>query len=319
MRIVYILIVITLILFSCKRKDRWNHEAFYEQTFKLIEENSIKKNEVNWIALKQTVKDSIKQFTTNKQVYNAIGYTVKLIDDGHSVFAAAQTPKGGITNRLLIDTLSVPIIDAKILNNIGYIKLPGYIATDSLINQYALEIRKTLLKLDSSDNLTGWIVDLRENSGGKLSSEPLGLLPLFEKPLIGISCNNKEVFKGITCSNNFVYFGQSKIDSLIYKSTLKNKNKRIAVLISKNTVSAGEFLALAFRFQDKTKFFGSKTKGKTSHLRLFQFKSNAKLLLATHYYCNKDSIKIRSGILPDVECDTEESLAKAIEWLTNPI
>lgn len=319
MRKIILLITISLISFSCKKNVIWGYEEFFEQTFKIIEENSIKKNNLNWADLKKTVRDSISAFDNNEDVYNAIGYTVKLIDDGHSIFISGQIPeKGPITNPLLIDTLSVPAIKTKIIgNDVAYINLPGFIANDSLVDQYTLEIRKALINLDTTGKLSGWIIDLRNNSGGKLPSESLGLSPLFEQPLIGISCDNKNTFRKIRVTKNYFYFGDYLMDSLNYHSTLANKNKKIAILVSEKTVSAGEFLALAFKFQEDTKVFGSKTKGKTSHLRLFEFKSNAKLLLATDYYCDKNRNKIE-GLIPDVECEKEESLSKAIEWIKVP-
>jgi hypothetical protein len=315
MKIKYALIILILTSFSCKRKSQLNYDAFFEQSFEFIKENSIKKNEVNWIALKRTVKDSIKRFETNEEVYNAIGYTIMLVDDGHSVFIPANTP-----NSLTVDTLIIPSVTSRIIdNNIAYLKLSGFVANDSLSKLYALNIRKSLLELDHYTNISGWIIDLRSNSGGKLSNESLGISPLFENPLIGISCNNKNDFREITCTSNYFTFGNFRMDSLNYDSQLKNKNRKIAVLVSEKTVSAGEFLALAFKFQNNTKLFGEETKGKTSHLRLITFKSDAKLLLAIENYCDRDKNIVEGGLIPDIECSPEESLPKAIGWIKNAL
>ncbi len=321
MRITTTFLISFLFLFACKRQTENPFEAFFEQTFKIIEDNSVKKDSLNWDDLKKIVKDSIKRFNSNEDAYRAISYTIRLIDDGHSVFVEAQNPsKGAINNLLLIDTLSIPSISKRIIEgNIGYIKLTGFIANDSLTDLYALEIRKALISIDTAAKLSGWIIDLRNNSGGKLTSEPLGLSPLFSLPLIGISWDNKNTFKNISQENNYFYFGDYKMDSLNYNSTLVNVNKKIAVLVGGKTVSGGEFLALAFKFQKETKLFGSKTKGKTSHLRLFEFRSNAKLLLATDYYCDKDRNILTGGLVPDIECKNDESLSKAIEWINNAI
>jgi hypothetical protein len=312
-----ILLISFLFFFACKKQTKNPVDAFFEQTFKIIEDNSVKKDSLKWDDLKKIVKDSIKRFNSNEDAYRAISYTIQLIDDGHSVFVGAQNPsQGAISNLLLIDTLSIPSITKRIIGgNIGYIKLTGFVANDSLTDLYALEIRKALINIDSTAKLSGWIIDLRNNSGGKLTSEPLGLSPLLSLPLIGIAWDNKNTLKDIRQENNYFYFGNYKIDSLNYNSTLINKNKKIAVLVSDKTVSAGEFLALAFKFQKDTKLFGSKTKGKTSHLRLFEFMSNAKLLLATDYYCDKDRNIVTGGLVPDVECKYDESLSKAIEWI----
>ena len=316
MKIKYLLLLITsLLLFACERQAQWNGDAFFEQAFELIKEKSIKKNELDWVELKQTVLDSIKEFDSNKKVYNAIGYIIKLIDDGHSKFIPANTP-----NRLTVDTLHIPEIETKVLdNNIAYIKLSGFMANDSLSKQYALNIRKSLLSLDDNSNLSGWIIDLRKNTGGKTSNESLGIAPLFQDSLIGISRNNNNEFRKIFCTPKYFTFSKFAIDSLIYDSHVNNRDKKIAVLVSDQTASAGEFLALALKFQNNTKVFGEKTIGKTSHLLLFEFKSDAKLLLAVEKYCDKNKNLVSRGIEPDIECTPEESLNKAIEWIKNAL
>ncbi|WP_299582401.1 S41 family peptidase [uncultured Sunxiuqinia sp.] len=310
MRIELLLILVILSL-SCKREQQASYEPFFEQAFSIIKNESIKKNETDWEKVKETIKDSITHLNSNDAVYDAIGYLLTLIDDGHSSFADPHTP-----NKLTIDTFSVPTIESRIINeDIAYIKLPGFTANDSLSRQYALSIRKSLLELDNTAPLSGWIIDLTKDRGGKMSNESLALAPLFENSLIGISCNNQNVFRNIRCEDGYFYFGEFKMDSLIYESQLKNKGKKIAVLVSEKTSSAGEFLALAFDFQEKSRIFGSETKGLTSHCRLFGFKSNAKLLLAVEKYCDKNKAIIQKGIIPDVECPEEESLPQAIAWI----
>lgn len=311
----YILIIVFILFFSCKKEvpQKSAYETAFDKTFKIIQDKSVKKNELDWNKIKETVKDSIKQFDSNMAMYNAIGYTVELINDGHSVFYDPFTP-----NNLTTDTLSLPDITSKILTkDIAYIKLSGFFAKRSLAKQYALNIRKLLLELDHNENLSGWIIDLRKHTGGNLTPECLGLYPLFEDPLIGISINNRNSYREISCENNYFYFGKTRMDSLIYDSKLENKNKKIAVLVSSKTFSAGEFLALTFKFQNNSKLFGEKTGGKTSHLLLFEFVSNAKLLLATEKYCDRNKKVIGGGILPDVECKDEDCVKKAIEWINN--
>ncbi|MGS2741930.1 S41 family peptidase [Sinomicrobium sp. M5D2P17] len=304
-------LLILTILLSCKKDPQWNFDTFFDQVFGLIEERSIKKDDINWTALKQTIKDSIKTFKSNDDVYRAIDYTVKLIDDGHSIFLPSSTP-----NPLLSDTLKIPEITSKVLDgDIGYLKLTGFLANDSISTIYTQNIRKSLMKLDKEHNLSGWIIDLRKNKGGKLSTECLGVAPLFQKSLVGIAKNNKNEFIEISCFPDAFYFGDYKMDSITSDTLLLNKNKKIAVLVGNNTASAGEFISLAFKFQDNTKVFGEKTRGMTSHLELISFMSDAKLLLASKNYCDKNKEVIHGSIEPDIKCDLKESTEKAIQWI----
>ncbi|OQB30243.1 MAG: Peptidase family S41 [Bacteroidetes bacterium ADurb.Bin174] len=310
-------------LVSCNGFITSDTEKYFNETFNLIKENSVKKNEIDWAELKKTVRDSIKNFNSNHDVHLGIAYTMVLINDGHSIFGVPQSDNTKAINSKKSNNHKniIPPIVTKILgNDIAYIKLSGLsIISDSLSKNYTMEIRKALLALDNSASLSGWIIDLRENGGGRLSCESLGLAPLFENSLIGLSWSNKNIYSNVICTNEYFKFGENIQDSLFYDSTLVNKHKKIAILIDKKTVSSGEFLALAFKFQDNTKTFGKQTRGKTSHCLLYNLKDGAILLLATAYYCDKNKTVIRNGIVPDIECDSEESLTKAIDWIKNDI
>ncbi len=318
------IILLSFILISCNKVIKSDTERYFEETFNLIKDNSVKSNEIDWIELNKTVRDSIRNLNSNYDVHLAIAYAIKLINDGHSIFGAPQKSDGkqGINSKKTSDSiLKIPAIKTKIVeNDIGYIKLSGLsIVNDSLSKSYTLEIRKALLELDKSGVLSGWIIDLGAHGGGRLSCESLGLAPLFENSLIGIYWNNKNIYNKIICTNKYFKFGEHIQDSLLYDSTLVNKNKKIAVLVDERTVSSGEFLALAFKFQDNSRIFGKQTRGKTSHCGFYKLRDDAILLLAQAYDCDINRNIIKEGIIPDVECSSEKSKVKAIDWIKNAI
>ncbi len=313
-----------LLLASCNKLIQSDTERYFEETFNLIKNNSVKKNEIDWNKINIAVRDSIIHLNSNLEVHRAISYTVKLINDGHSIFGFPQNPADTKSSKEQESTdsrISIPPIKASIIeNDIGYIKLSGLnIINDSLSKRYTLDIRKTLLELDKSAALSGWVVDLRAHGGGRLSTESLGLSPLFENSLIGIYWNNQNIYNDIICTNKYFKVGNQIQDSLSYDSTILNRNHKIAVLIDDKTASSGEFLAMAFKFQDNSKTFGKPTKGKTSHLGFYELKDGAILLLAQYYYCDINKNIIKKGIIPDLACDSEECLAKATEWIKNSI
>lgn len=316
----FYLLALLLIFFSCKEEKKvWTFEDFYEQTFSVIKNKSVKKNEINWDSLKQKVIDSIGVPSNNLLAYKSIAYTVKLIDDRHSIFVfPSDLLEKGQKNALLMDSLAVPKVESKIVKgSIGYIKLPGFVAKDSLTQLYAEKIRGKLLSLDRNQKIEGWIIDVSNNIGGQAGKEVLGLAPLFQKSLLGISKNGDGEYKKHTLKSNTYYRDTIPLAKLEMDSLMINTNKPIAILQGPKTVSAGEFLALAFKFQDKSRTFGQPTKGKTSDLELINFKSNAKLLLATDYWCNKEGNIIDGPIFPDVICSMEESLDLATEWINS--
>jgi carboxyl-terminal processing protease len=263
--------------------------------------------------LKRSVIDSIPYFQHDADVFRAIQYIVTLIDDGHSIFIFPNSP-----NVFLTDTVPMPEVVTKVVDgNIGYIKLTGYLANLEGSKRYTDRIRESLYELDRTSDLTGWIIDLRDNIGGLSSMMPFGLAPMFQDSLIGCMINNKGEYLMEYCTNERYGLGTLSIQH--YEGLnfdLKNKNKPIAVLMNEDTGSAGEALALSFKFQHNTKTFGTPTAGLTTALENIGFhKSDALLLLATLYHCGPDKEIIYGSVEPDVACSPEESFELAKEWI----
>jgi len=313
---------------SCK-KDIPNsyipnsNENFYYQILSLIEQNSIKKNDINWSDIKKEVKDSINTFKNTEDIYRAIRYTLKLINDRHSTL---WTLKDGFGNQIKSTIDSSTLLESRVIDgDIGYLKLNNGLdcENEKMTDIYRMGLRKALFLIDSSSTISGWIIDLRDNSGGDVSCEPLGLSPLFEQPLIGIFCNNKHSFTNAVCTNSVIIVHDVRLDTLICDSILKNKHKKIAILVGKRTASAAEFLAIAFKFQNNTKIFGSKTYGATSSINFFDISDStklvvAKLTLATNYFCDKNKNLLKEGVTPDIICDSTMCIKMAVDWIKQP-
>ncbi len=309
-----IFFTLLICLFSCYKKKQSNSfEKLYNNSLKAINTHYIKNDVIHWNNIEHKVKDSIKQFTSNNDVYSALEYTLFLINDSHSFFLR---PEQNIFDH---DSLIIPEVQTKIIgNNIGYIKILGFGANDSLSKLYTLKIREALIKLDQSSNLNGWVIDLRDNNGGADFSQPLGISPLIKDSIISYTKDNKGYFKPIICHNNSFKVGHGDIGTSInYKNTLINQNKKIAVIINNNTASCAELTAMSLKFQKNTKIFGSRSRGLTTPLMHIDFTpSGATLLLSCLYLCDLDKNIVRS-IIPDVKCSSHKSLDKAIEWIEN--
>jgi len=333
----------SLILLSCK-KDKSNsyipnsNENSYYQILSLIEQNSIKKNEINWSDIKKEVKDSINTFKNTEDIYRAIRYTLKLINDRHSNLWTLKE-----SNEIKWHSDSSTLLETRVIDgDIGYLKLNNGLECENekITDFYRTALRKVLLQIDSSSNISGWVIDLRDNSGGDVSCETLGLSPLFAQPLIGIFCNNKHAFTNVVCTKSVLIVQGVRVDTLICDSILKNQHKKIAILVGKNTASAGEFLAIAFKFQNNTKIFGSKTYGATSSISFFDFTDTTKLVmdttkfvmakldmtrlvkaklnLATTNFCDTNKNLYKEGITPDIICDSAMCIKMAVEWIKQP-
>jgi len=312
------LFLLLITFFSCKEKQKIrDHNDLFKQNFNRIKNDYIKTSELNWSEIENKVKDSIPKFKNNNDVHLGLEYVIEQLNDDHSFFVRGNNPNNFWTN----DSIEVPKIHHEILEKgIGYLKIPGFGGNDSLNSNYASNIRKVLLEIDKTKDLFGWIIDLRGNSGGRLGMFQLGLAPLYKDSIIGYSVNNKSKYLQHKLSNNTYYYGEKKAfffqNKVKFEDTLINKNKPIAILINKKTASMGEFTAQSFKSQKNTMLFGTKTSGLTTDLQTYRFSpSGAVLGFSTAFTCDENKNAIHGVIVPDVKCESEQSLSLAVNWI----
>jgi carboxyl-terminal processing protease len=286
-------------------------EAMFEHTFNYIRTSYIKTDEINWENIEENVKDSISHFNSINDVVNATEFTLTFLGDRHS-----QLVRPGV-NPFLTDSIKVPEIRSKIIDGrIGYLKIPGLGANDSISRLFALEIKKAFKKLDDSAELDGWIIDLKDNIGGHSFAQILGISPLLHDSILGYSLDNKGNFKQVICHKNVYSEGGSEI-RIDYCYFLRNRNKKIAILINERTASCGESVALNLRnHAGNTRIFGQPSRGLFTGLTRIDFlPSGASLLLSVVHSCDAHKNIIDGPVNPDVIGSEDEAFEKAIRWI----
>ena len=175
--------------------------------------------------------------------------------------------------------------------NIGYIKIDSFGATT------ADQVKLALDKFDK--NITSLIVDLRDNSGGYLSTAD--------------EISNIFIEKG----KNIYQIKDREGKITIYKATneIYRKFDRISVLINENSASASEILALALKESAGAKIVGTKSFGKGSVQETEILDSGAMVKYTVAYWLSANGNSINEvGITPDIiEEDVDKQINKAKE------
>ncbi len=175
-------------------------------------------------------------------------------------------------------------------------------------------IRSQMEALETQNKLTGWVVDLRHNTGGNMYPMINGLQALIGEGTYGyfIFPQNK---KGIPLRS------QSGKKSAQSADKADKTQQRVAVLVDSLTASSGEMVALSFKGLSNAKFFGQPSGGYTTVNRTFQLSDGAHLLLATSHMADRNRTTYLNGIAPDVvvEYSPADAQDKTIEaarrWL----
>jgi carboxyl-terminal processing protease len=187
--------------------------------------------------------------------------------------------------------------------NFGYVVLPRCSAKDNDgFILYAADVRRILTDL-SAQNPKGWIVDLRGNTGGNMWPMLTGIGPILGDGVVG---------SFVAADGNIPWFYQDgktgtrnqaglETVSLTLEDApvLMSPSAPVAVLIDSSTASSAEAITIAFHGRSDTRFFGSRTAGKSTAVQPFKLDDGAELYLTTAIDADRTGKQFPDGFTPD--------------------
>lgn len=291
-------------------KDKAELKKVSTEILSSIKKHSIVTDSINWKEFKSEINNEIERIPSvdySEEVISKIFNTLAKYGDHHSFYSSKTH-----TEKISARKEAIVLPTSKIVNeNIGYLHLP----THSSINKddnylYADTLRKQIKYLDENYKIKGWIVDLRDNSGGNMWPMLAGLNPLIEDGTVGYFVTNKTSSKWISASKN--PYGLQEMKT-IYKA--KNLDHKIAVLLDRTTASSGEMTAISLSGLKNSKTFGNESGGYTTANGMYELSDGSTLFLASSY-CQDRNKKIYMGkIQPDVRVDNSEIMQTAQKWI----
>ena len=177
----------------------------------------------------------------------------------------------------------VPAVEERIESDVGYIRIGTF------SEQTYEGLRKALDKINAEigfDKVKGYIIDLRNNRGGRLDQSVLVSDAFLERGKIvstrGRNAEETQVFNA--------------------KSGDLTKGKPIVVLINGSSASAAEIVAGALQDHKRATVTGSRSFGKGSVQTVIRLGDNGGLRLTTARYYTPSGNSIQAkGITPDIE------------------
>lgn len=179
--------------------------------------------------------------------------------------------------------IAVNNVESRVLdNNIGYIRILAF--ENNIADQFKTQYDKL-----RSQNISGLIIDLRNNPGGLLN----------EVVSIG---------RDILPKGDIVRLVYKNKSDKVYTSDGNNEiNIPLVVLVNGNSASASEILAGAIKDSGKGTLVGTKTYGKGIVQTIERLSTEGALSVTTSKYYTASGIEIhKNGIMPNIEVDLEE-------------
>ncbi|MBR3898157.1 MAG: S41 family peptidase [Bacilli bacterium] len=191
------------------------------------------------------------------------------------------------TVKIKLSTVDLPSVVSKVIERND--KKIGYIYTSIFAENTFKQFKKELNKLEK-DNIDGLIIDLRDNSGGHLTTAE-DILSLFldsTHPIYQIKGQNK----------NSKYYSKGKRD----------KKYKVVMLVNGGSASASELTTSAMKEQYGATIVGLKTYGKGTVQELQTLPSGNQYKLTTKTWVTSKGKEVNEkGIEPDIEVSLDEN------------
>lgn len=316
MKNIIFLTSLLFLLFACrpnKHGDISNAE-YIEIAFDSIEFYSIHKNTYNFDSLKSNILMQINDSTKREVVIELLNSAIDEVDI-HSYILTKDQYKRLETGKAQPNTFAFQgeMIDGKY----ALLTLDGFKGVDSTSSDnYADSLQRLLLHLHNKKPI-GWIVDLRNNTGGWEYPMISGLGPLLGEGILAYEVNRdgkiKIEYSYAKPNENGILTKQIElIDSVV----ILNKKPPIVVLIGNDTGSAGELLTLCFLDNPNTILLGTPTYGVPTGIAGFFMPDSTMICVTSSVFKNRNMKGNGKPVQPYIyESDNTKILSRAYKWI----
>ena len=296
--------------------------AYLEEALDIMQNKGINRLQLDWEAVRAEAFRRAQHAQTPADTYSAIRYALREAGGQHSSFrtpdSAAQVQQATVSDS--------PAPRGKLLlGKFGFIAIEGF---ESVMPEeqakYATTVQQLIRDLDAQDPC-GWIIDLREDTGGSTWPMLAGLGPILGEGKAGAFVDPDGYEEDWSYQDGQALLGDEvvvKVNGPAYE--LKAASPPVAVLTGAYTASAGEAIVVAFRGRPHTRSFGLYTFGNSTANEVFLLSDGAWIALTTAVYADRTGQTYGDRIYPDELVDEarkftfimEEAIPQpAIDWL----
>jgi carboxyl-terminal processing protease len=287
--------------------------AYLNEVLRVMQNNSVRRTTIDWTAFYAAVFAAAGPAQSVTETFPGITKALSLLGDGHSSYTAAGGTSLFVSTHTCRASGALPPVSVP--PTIGYVKVGAFSGTAAEAAAFANGIQNAI-RLADRDDLVGWIVDLRGNSGGNMWPMVAGLGPVLGEGVLGW-------FIGPTGSEAPWEYrdGASWLNAVALQRvdapyTLRRPNPKVAVLVDNGVASSGEAAFIAFRKRANTRSFGAATCGLSTANSSFQLSDGAVLNLTTSVMADRDKTKYGDQVQPDEAIEGQAAVAeRAVAWL----
>jgi carboxyl-terminal processing protease len=287
-------------------------QAYLEEVIGIMEANSLRRFTIDWPALRSDVFSVAAGAQTIPQTHVAIARALRLLADDHSTF---RTPEGAVLSGSSRQCGAHIADPPQLPPGIGYIRVRAFGGDGGDPEVYVGDIR-AMMAAFADQELDGWIVDLRGNTGGTMWPMLAAVGPVLGEDTVGYFVEPEGERQAWLYREGAVWLDDVEMYRGPEPGQLRRERPRTAVLTDNLTIGAGEAVAIAFRGRPDSRSFGQGTCGLSTGLSTFTMSDGAVLSLVVTTMADRTGRTYGDFIGPDeVSLGLFQPVDDAIAWL----
>jgi hypothetical protein len=302
------------------------------KSFAILQTNAINRDTIDWSRLREQVYQKAATAKSYQEVAAVYPYLFQQIGDHHGALQLQgqsyswKPSKTSYANQAVRKAISAyPSVRVQTIGeDVGYILLPGNCDfTGKHINADTQAIRDALRAVNTG-KITKWILDLRVNTGGSMYQMLAGLADLLGEGMVGQFVNQHKQPDGAWIINaGNIYLDTQQVSSVDHQPLGIPNDLPLAVLISGQTASSGEVVAIATVGRKNSVLIGEPSAGYTTANQGFSINEYAGLNLAVDYDADRRGKIYTDLVRPDIEVlggdnfeqlDHDQKVQAALHW-----
>jgi hypothetical protein len=309
---------------------------FIDSALQFARKYSLYRDKVNWQNVEDSIKLTSKAARSTIEAIPSLQLLFRLLGDKHGAVVYAGKFYRGYPKRDIVDTIVHKALLKKYFKDntaesvllepgYGYLLIPDNNPTrEGDVDRIGQDIQARLNKLNPSE-LKGLIIDLRVNPGGDMFAMLAGLTEIFEPGELGAFVDPVSHTKEKWGTNGYYSWSDSLSHTrATVVHTFSKPGLKIVVLISPETKSSGEAVAISFKGRPNTLFIGEPTGGYTTSNYSFQFTDSCGLFLSASIEADRNGTIYWDNITPDEvitggdnfdDLKADKKVIAALNWL----
>lgn len=281
-------------------------KAYLDNALDLLEKGHINTAKADWPSLRAEAYRQAGGATTAAQAHGAIRTVIGRLGERHTFLAPPQKSPTPATIGAPPPASVTPLPEGRMQGKIAVLTLPRLLrdfrdSGDENGARYTAAI-DAFLRTAETDKACGWIVDLRNHTGGNMWPGMRGLAPLLGEGSTGAFVNAK--------GRNPWPATPSAV-----RSTLSRPDAPIALLLGPRTASSGEMIAIGFVGRPATRSFGQATAGLSTANSSYPMPDGAVLVVTSSYVEDRLGHRYDGKVIPDEATSPDGAEQAALTWL----